>query len=41
MTLTKYSPDSFARQFALDSSFIYGRVDAFMGHRRNGGYVGI
>lgn len=37
----KYSPDSFVRLFALVFPFIYVRVDAFMGYRRNGGYIGI
>ena len=37
----KYSPDSFVRQFALVFPFIYVRVDAFMGYRCNGGYIGI
>ena len=37
----KYSPDSFTRQFALVFPFIYVRVDAFMGYRCNGRYIGI
>ena len=37
----KYSPDSFACQFAFVFSFIYVRVDIFMGHGCNGGYIDI